>query len=220
MKTRRAFIKSAIRVSSGIAIFCTPLTLMVRRLYAKTKKIILPKGTKRETLVDKNPAELDPRNLPITPLKEFGKMGLAEHGINLNEWRLEIEGHVKKPLKFSYEEIRKLPSMRRKVLLICPGYFANHGDWEGISFSEIFKECHAENGITHVTVKGPLGPYVKTERFKIEDIVSNRVFLAYKVNGEVLPERHGFPLRIVAEDHYGYEWVKFVEKVTVEKISE
>ena len=147
-------------------------------------------------------------------------MGLPDHSVDLNEWRLDIDGHVKNSLKMSYEEIKELPSIKRKVLLICPGYFANFGEWEGISFSEIFKKCEAENGITHVTVKGPSGVYAKTERFQIKEIISDKVFLAYKVNGEKLPRSHGFPLRIVAEDHYGFDWVKFVYKVTVEKIKE
>jgi len=37
---------------------------------------------------------------------------------------------------------------------------------------------------THVTVHGPQGPYEKVERFPIADIRSNKVFLAYEVNGE------------------------------------
>ena len=49
-------------------------------------------------------------------------------------------------------------------------------------------------------------------------ILSNNVFLAYQVNGEPLPRRHGFPLRTVAEGYYGYDWVKYVYKITVERI--
>jgi sulfoxide reductase catalytic subunit YedY len=56
------------------------------------------------------------------------------------------------------------------------------------------------------------------ERFTIQEILSNKVFLAYQVNGQILPPRHGFPLRVVAEDHYGYEWVKYVDQITIEKI--
>jgi sulfoxide reductase catalytic subunit YedY len=218
MKTRRAFIKSVIGILTGATFSLAPFSVVVKNLYAKIKKIVLPKGTKRESLVDKNPAELDPRNLPITPLEEFGKMGLSEHVVDLREWRLEIEGHLKNPLKMTYEKIKALPSIKRKVLLICPGYFANYGEWEGISFKEIFKICKAKSGITHVTVRGPSGPYGKTERFPMEDIVADKVFLAYNVNGKPLPEKHGFPLRIVAEDRYGFEWVKFVYSVTVDKI--
>ena len=66
---------------------------------------------------------------------------------------------------------------------------------------------------THINVYGPPGEYEKVERFPIEDIRSDKVFLAYNVNGETLPQKHGFPLRIVAEDYYGAEWVKYVYKV-------
>jgi len=47
---------------------------------------------------------------------------------------------------------------------------------------------------------------------------SDKVFLAYEVNGKPLPQRHGFPLRAVAEDSFGYDWVKYVYKVEVNKI--
>jgi sulfoxide reductase catalytic subunit YedY len=43
------------------------------------------------------------------------------------------------------------------------------------------------------------------------------VFLATHVNGTVLPRKHGFPLRVVAEGYYGSEWVKYVGKLTVER---
>jgi sulfoxide reductase catalytic subunit YedY len=37
------------------------------------------------------------------------------------------------------------------------------------------------------------------------------------VNGKDLPRRHGFPLRVVAEDSYGSDWVKYVTRVSVER---
>ena len=40
-----------------------------------------------------------------------------------------------------------------------------------------------------------------------------RCFWAYQVNGVDLPQKHGFPLRIVAEDYYGDDWVKYVDKI-------
>jgi len=44
------------------------------------------------------------------------------------------------------------------------------------------------------------------------------VFLAFEVNGEKLPQKHGFPLRIVAEDYYGSDWVKYVYKIEAFKV--
>ena len=66
---------------------------------------------------------------------------------------------------------------------------------------------------TDIIVSGPQGSYEKVEKFPIGDIRSDKVFLAYQVNGQRLPQKHGFPLRIVAEDYYGDEWVKYVYKI-------
>ena len=50
--------------------------------------------------------------------------------------------------------------------------------------------------------------------FLLEDVRSGKVFLAWQVNGEPLPEKHGFPLRVIAEDYYGARWLKYVDTVT------
>ncbi len=42
-----------------------------------------------------------------------------------------------------------------------------------------------------------------------------KILLAYGVNDTPLPQKHGFPLRLVLEDHYGYEWVKYVDEIVV-----
>ena len=74
-----------------------------------------------------------------------------------------------------------------------------------------------DSGLNHVTFSGPDGTYEKTERFPIAEILADKVFLAYRVNDSVLPKKHGFPLRLVAEDYYGGNWVKYVYKVTAIK---
>jgi sulfoxide reductase catalytic subunit YedY len=218
METRREFIKLTMRSLAGLGFLLGSSFSGVRRVWAKTKKVILPRGTQRESLVNNNPADLDARNLEVTPLKDFGTMGLTDHEVNLDTWRLEVTGHLKKPLSQDYSQITGLPSIERNVLLICPGFFANHGTWKGISIKELLRMAEAEVGVTHVTIRGPKGPYEKVMRYPIEDVLSDKVFLAYRVNGEDLPRKHGFPLRVVAEDYYGHDWVKCVYEVTAEKI--
>jgi hypothetical protein len=39
------------------------------------------------------------------------------------------------------------------------------------------------------------------------------VILAYEMNGEVLPEEQGYPLRLVAPGKYGYKWVKWITHI-------
>ncbi len=191
---------------------------MAKWVIAETGKTLLLKGTPRESLIDKNPADLDARNLEVTPLENFGTMGLTDHAVRIEQWGFEVDGHVKKPFRLTYEEIKRLPSVERKVLMICPGFFANQGTWKGFSLGALLKLAQAEDGVTHVTVRGPDGKYENSQRYPLDDILSNKVFLAYEVNGKPLPQKHGFPLRAVAEGYYGYDWVKYVYKVTVEKI--
>jgi DMSO/TMAO reductase YedYZ molybdopterin-dependent catalytic subunit len=195
----------------------SPVASGIRVAFAKAKKIILPKGTRMDTLVGKDPANLDTRNLELTPVEAFGTMGLTDHKVDLNRWRLEIGGLVERPLKLSYAQVTEMPSLKKDVLLICPGVFAYHARWEGVSVANLLDMAQASPDATHVSFSGPEQGYQKTERFPIADILSDKVFLAYGVNGSVLPKKHGFPLRVVAEDYYGGDWVKYVYKIAANK---
>jgi len=219
MKTRRQFLTMAAGFVTGLGMACTPLLQGVRSALARAGKIILPKGTPRESLKTKNPALIDARNLETTPLKDFGTMGLTDHQVP-ETWRLKIKGLVKSPLELSLDEIREFPHMERRVLLICPGFFGNHGKWKGISMKSLLEKAGMMKGVTHVTFSGPESDSEMTQSYPLDEVLSNRVFLAYEVNGRPLPQKHGFPLRVVAEGYYGYDWIKYVYKVTLERIKE
>lgn len=197
----------------GIGLFFNPVARGLHVVFAKVKKIILPKGTRTDKLVSQNPANLDTRNLDLTPVESFETMGLDDHNVDLNRWQLEISGLVERPVKLSYSQVTEMPSIKKNVLLICPGFFAFHAQWKGVSVAKLLSMVQASPDVTHVSFSGPKGRYRKRERFPIEDIRSDKVFLAYSVNGRTLPKKHGFPLRVVAEDYYGDDWVKYVYKV-------
>jgi DMSO/TMAO reductase YedYZ molybdopterin-dependent catalytic subunit len=215
MKERRQFLKTALGVLAGVGVFFTSGHSFLRPLWGKEPKIILPKGTKWESLIGRNPADLDTHNLDITPLKDFQTMGPTENKIDLNKWRLEVTGRVKSPLILTYSQVLALPSTERQILLICPGFFANNGLWKGILMEELFKKAEREAGAHNVAFTASEGGYEQMEKFSMEEVLSGKVFLAYGVNGVALPEKHGFPLRVVAEGHYGSHWTKY-GKVKVE----
>ncbi|MBT3258331.1 MAG: molybdopterin-dependent oxidoreductase [Deltaproteobacteria bacterium] len=217
MENRREFFQKALGFIAGAGILFSPLASFVKNVYGKTKKIILPKGTKMETLIQRNPESFDTRNLEVTPLKDFETMGITDHTVDLDKWRLMVKGAIRAPLSLTYGEVKALPSMEKEILLICPGFFAIHGRWKGIAMDRLLRRAKTEKGATHVVFYGPEGDYEKVESFPIDEIQMGKVFLAYEVNGKPLPRKHGFPLRIVAEDRYGSEWVKYVYKVSVEK---
>ncbi|MBW2492181.1 MAG: molybdopterin-dependent oxidoreductase [Deltaproteobacteria bacterium] len=217
VKTRRQFINLILGFIGVIGLVLSPIANGIRVAFAKAKKVILKKGTRMNALVGKNPANLDTRNLDLTPVEAFETMGLSDYQVDLNRWRLEIDGLVERPLKLGYAQVTEMPPVKKDVLLICPGFFAYHARWNGVSVAKLLDLAQSSSDVTHVSFSGPQGRYEKTGRFPIADILSGMVFLAYGVNGSVLPQKHGFPLRVVAQDYYGGDWVKYVYKVTAYK---
>jgi len=217
MPNRRQFIKTIMGLAGMLGLYFSPLANGVRVALAKSKKMLLPKGTKMDHLIRRNPAMLDTRNLDLTPMEEFDTMGQTDHKVDLNKWRLEIDGDVATPLKLTRDQILQLQPIERDVLLICPGVFAYQARWKGISVARLLETAGVGAAATHVVFSGPRGTYKRDRRFPIADIRSDKVFLAYRVNGSELPVRHGFPLRVVAQDQYGSDWVKYVFRVTAFK---
>jgi len=216
MKERRRFLKIALATLAGVGALHHPFFSFFRSLWAEERRIILPKGTKRESLANRNPADLDTRNLDITPLKDFQTMGTTDYKVNVENWRLAVSGRVKKPIGLTYSQVQALPVIEKRILLICPGFFANYGLWRGIRVEDLLEMAEAEKKLTYATFISQEGAYERTQKFIMEEILGGKVFLAYGVNGESLPQRHGFPLRVVAEDHYGSNWIKYVSQVKVE----
>ncbi len=179
--------------------------------FAKARQL-LPKGFSKNQLKDMNPAEIDSRNLEIDPLNQFGTMGPTDVAVDLKSYRLKVTGKVGRPLSLSYDEILKYPSSTETVLLICPGFFSNNGRWTGVNLKSLLQEAQIKKEAQYVDINGPHG---KGVRIPLKTINQKRIFLAYRVNGETLPQKHGYPLRLVYEDAYGYDWVKYVDGIIV-----
>ncbi len=211
MWTRRNFLRKSIGLSLTVSAINSFLWKFVSSSWAKVKQI-LPKDFPKNQMVQMNPAEIDNRNLEIDSLNRFGTMGPTHVAVDIKTYRLKISGKVKQPLILTYDEILKYPSLTETVLLICPGFFANNGRWTGLSFRTLLGPAKVHPWATYVEIKGAYGKVVK---ISLKEIDRKKIFLAYLVNGETLPQKHGFPLRLVYEDAYGYDWVKYVEEIVI-----
>jgi DMSO/TMAO reductase YedYZ molybdopterin-dependent catalytic subunit len=204
--TRRKLIRTSFGALLSSLVF-NPLSIC----WAKAKQL-LPKGFSKNQLKDMNPAEIDNRNLEIDPLNQFGTMGPTDVAIDLKTYRLKITGKVARPLALSYDQILKYPSLTEPVLLICPGFFSNNGRWTGVNLKSLLEEAQIKKEAQYIDINGAHG---KGVRIPLKTIDQKRIFLAYRINGEPLPRRHGFPLRLVYEDAYGSDWVKYVDEIVV-----
>jgi sulfoxide reductase catalytic subunit YedY len=213
MTTRRRFIIRLSRFLAGLGLAVNPTSSYVSPAFAATRRRMLPKDTDLQSLKNEHPAALDTRHLEPMPIESFQTMGITDYTVSLDEWRLQVAGKVKQPLELTYAELLALPVVEENVLLICPGIFAIHARWKGVAVAEILKRAGPQKGVSHVTLHGPEGPYEKVEAFKADEVAAGKVFLAYGVNGRSLPQKHGFPLRAVAADRFGSDWVKYVYKL-------
>ena len=204
MWTRRIFLK----IGLGVLLIGWKF---VSNTWAKAKQL-LPKGSPKNQLKEMNPAEIDSRNLEIDPLDKFGTMGPIDVAIDLKTYRLKVTGKVGTSLSLSYDQILKYPSLAETVLLICPGFFANNGRWTGVNLKSLLEEAQIKKEAQYIDI---LGAGEKRVRIPLKTLDQKRIFLAYRVNGEVLPQKHGFPLRLVYEDAYGSDWVKYVDEIVV-----
>jgi DMSO/TMAO reductase YedYZ molybdopterin-dependent catalytic subunit len=206
MWTRRIFLKKWFLGSLIFSFFGR----FFSSSWAQAKKL-LPKGLPKDQIIEMNPADIDNRELEIDPLDEFGTMGPTDIKMDLETYRLNIKGKVGNHLSLSFDQIQRFPSISKVVLLICPGFFANNGHWTGVSLKTLLTESQVETGAQFVEIRAE----EKVVKIPLEELKLKKVLLAYRVNGQPLPQKHGFPIRLVLEDHYGNEWVKYVNEIVV-----
>ncbi|MCB2226074.1 MAG: molybdopterin-dependent oxidoreductase [Desulfarculaceae bacterium] len=211
MQPRRKFLALGLGCLAGLNL----VLAWPSRGWAALKRQILPAHTKPTGLFNRDPKGIDNRNLSVTPIEQFGTMGQSDLKLDPAKWRLVVQGKLRQPLSLDLATLRARPQMQRTVLLICPGVFSYNAVYQGFSLGKLLEETGLDPMADMVEIRGPNGGYTKIEHFKLSEVLSDKVWLAYQVNGKDLPPKHGFPLRVVAGDHYGDDWVKYVSKITV-----
>ena len=212
MLSRRNFVQNFIKLCMGVWLGMGGLA---QTAWASAKRRLLPKGTDPKNLINNTPKNLDTSLLEITPIEEFGTMGESDRKEDIKLWQLAVSGKVERPLSLDYAQVTSLPKVERKELLICPGVFSYHALYQGVMLGELLKRAGLKAGAEKVIISGPMGEWDKEETFSLGEIEAGRVFLAWAVNGKTLPVKHGYPLRVVAPDRYGDDWVKYVAKLEV-----
>ena len=211
MDNRRQFIKKITGLFSGITILSGMLPSFIKSLYGRESNILLP-----EDLMDRSPTQnIYGQKIKVTPLNSFGVMGMSDIRVNKDDWTLEIYSKEGNLINYTYEDLLRFPSFEKEGVLECPGFFTNHGLWKGFSLGSILIEKGLADGVKKCEISGLNGRKRKSFKFPIESVLSDRVFLAYGVNREILPVRNGFPLRAVALKYSGGNWIKYVNKITL-----
>jgi hypothetical protein len=147
----------------------------------------------------------------LTPTEEiFAFSHAGTEYINGSTWILTVEGNVEKPITFSYENFTSLPSEEIIATVKCTDTFTATAKWKGVPLDDFLNIVKPDEDAIEVVFYG-------TDHYSssltLEEIKIHPVILAYEVNGEPLPPAHGFPLRVVAPNHIGYKWVKWIFRI-------
>jgi DMSO/TMAO reductase YedYZ molybdopterin-dependent catalytic subunit len=161
---------------------------------------------------------------------------IMQRPVKLSAWNLVIEGLIKRVLKLSIEDIRSMPKVEVANTLECSGNSRSllrekasgnpwtiggvgNAIWGGIWLKDLLKMAELKRNAKHVSFEGldkPLGSAgIKFIRsIPLEKAISSTI-LAYEMNGEPLPLKHGYPLRALALGWTGANCVKWLHKITV-----
>ena len=157
-------------------------------------------------------ATFDNSKLPISPIEDLHVAGSGPKTVDIANYRLTVDGLVDRPLTLTYGEIMLYPTVTQVVLLVCPNFFADNAEWTGVLVSTLLAEAGVMPQAKQVTFYA-LDGYQRT--LSLEEVQSDGVFLSYMVDGQVLPMKHGYPLRLVVKGVFGDRWVKWVDHIKI-----
>lgn len=82
--------------------------------------------------------------------------------------------------------------------------------WRGLPLRDLLMSAGPRPGVAKVVLYGADG---YTDTYPLEKALEPTTFVAYEMNGEPLPVRHGYPVRILTPGMFGEKSVKWVTRI-------
>ena len=154
----------------------------------------------------------------ITPTRDFYVVSknVLDPTVQVERWRLEITGLIRSPRSWALRELKALESESRAITLECisnevGGHLISTAQWRGVSLKTLLAAAGgALPKATHVIFYS-VDDY--TTSLPLAALLDARTLLAWEMNGEPLPDRHGFPLRAVVAGRYGEQSAKWLSRI-------
>jgi len=128
--------------------------------------------------------------------------------VDLSTYRLKFFGAVENPIEITYEQFVSMAKDRTVADFHCvTTWSVKDISWEGIKTKELFKMIKPKKEAKFVMAHCLEG---YTTNFPIDYLYDEASMLAYKMNGEIIPKRHGFPIRLVIPSLYAWKSAKYL----------
>ena len=156
---------------------------------------------------------------PITPNDQFYCVtkNVVDPKVDIGLWRLEITGLVQTRQTYRLDRLKSLPAVEQETTLMCisngldAGLMSN-AIWKGVRMNVLLSAASPLAGATKVRLHG-VDNY--TDTFPLEKAMDPTTLIVYEMNGEPLPDRHGFPARVIVPGYFGEKHVKWITRIEV-----
>ena len=147
--------------------------------------------------------------------------------IDPSEHKFMLHGMVDRPLIFTMDELKRLPSVSRIHFIECLGNRAQarhktvqetHGltscaEWTGVALSLLLKEAGVQKGASWIVAEG--AEEIKGSSSIPLGKAMDDCFVAYAMNGEAIRPQQGFPLRLIVPGFEGIHQIKYLRRIKV-----
>jgi Sulfite oxidase and related enzymes len=131
--------------------------------------------------------------------------------IDPGTYRLDVQGLVTGPGTYTYDELlEKYPHYQKVVTLYCVEGWDVTILWEGILVRDILKDAGVRPGADTIIFRAQDG---YSTSFPLSYITDNDILMACRMNNVTLPAERGYPFQLVAEDKWGYKWIKWITAI-------
>lgn len=155
----------------------------------------------------------------VTPAAHFYLLSKndVDPVIQPSEWYLRVSGAVDHPFALSYPQLTALPRTDQYVTLRCVnnppgGHLMSTAYWSGVPLATLLARAGLHSNAQAIVLRAPDG---YDEVIPLAAATSPSALLAYGMNGETLPRRHGGPARALVPGYFGFKNVKWIEVIEV-----
>ena len=126
----------------------------------------------------------------------------------LDRWSFTVEGLVREPVAWSWDEFLRLPSQEFVVDIHCVTTWSKLDTrWQGVSLDTLFEHVDLDRLAMHVLAYCD-GGY--TTNLPLIDVINGQAFVAYNYDGKPLAPEHGGPARLVVPHLYFWKSAKWI----------
>jgi len=130
--------------------------------------------------------------------------------IDIDAYRLRVDGLVVQTASWAYPELQTMDHIQKLVTIHCVEGWSVKALWEGIPLLSLFEQASPLDTANTVIFHAADG---YTTSVPLQTVIDRNLILADRINDITLPPANGYPFQLVAEDKWGYKWIKWVVRI-------